>query len=105
MGLTLQELISLSDDTYAALGWNGGGGLEISCNVIEVGDIWLYFEIHDSVMVKYGPNLYDAFNKLFNILKGIWGQRAKTIEFCDTDDEDNQSGYYAAIELAETVEE
>jgi len=105
MGLTLRDLLKLEYATSEALGWNGGGRLSVSYNVIEVGDIWMDFEIHDSKMVELGPDLYNTFGRLDDKLRNIWGQKAKTIEFCDTDDERNQSGYYVSIELAETVEE
>jgi hypothetical protein len=104
MGLTLQDLLKLEYATSEALGWNGGGRLDVSYNVINMGDVWLDFEIHDSRMVELGPDLYTTFDTLYGEIKNIWGQNAKTIQFCDTDDEKNQSGYYVSIELEETVE-
>lgn len=103
--VTLRDLLKLEHATSEALGWNGGGRLSVSYNVFEMGDIWLDFEIHDSVMVELGPDLYETFDNLYGKLKRIWMEKAKTIQFCDTDDEDNQSGYYVSIELAEIVEE
>ena len=105
MGLTLQDLLKLEYATSEALGWNGSGRLDVSYNVIEVGDIWLDFEIHDSVMVKLGPDLFTTFDTLYWRLVNIWVTKAKNIQFCDTDDEKNQSGYYVSIELEEAVEE
>jgi len=100
MGLTLQELISLDHDTSLALGWRDGGNINIAYSIMEVGDIWIDWEIHYTIMEN---DLYHLFKSLNEKLKSIWGEKAKTIEFHDTDDEDNQSGHYVSIELAEVV--
>lgn len=104
MSLTLQDLIKLEYATNEAIGWNGGGRIDVSYNVIEAGDIWIDFEIHDSAMVDLGPDLYETFDTLYGRIRNIWGKLAKNIQFCDTDDERNQSGYYVSIKLAEIVE-
>ena len=103
MGLTLQELIKLDEETYTTLGWNSNN-MNVSCDNMDIGDIWLYCDVHPSALEKFN-DLYEAFDSLYGGLKNIWGDKAKNIEFHDTDDDDNLSGYFVAIELTEIVEE
>lgn len=95
--MNVSELIELSDKAYEILGWNGGGSIDLGHNVEEVGDLVMYCEVHDSVMVKTS-DLLEAFETLKAHLEAVFGKYAAGFDFFE--DEKSQSGYSVAIRMA-----
>ena len=92
--MNIKYLIAKTEQAHGGLGWRQGGAMDMGYNVEEVGDVWLYIDIHNSAM---GGNLLDCLNKHMNYLKNIFGDSAKKIEFFEN--ETSPSGYCVAIEL------
>ena len=86
------ELIELTQRTHEILGWNGGGNIILEPNVMDVGDLWLYIEIHHS---KIGSDLLESFEEMKNQLEALYGGKQLGIEFNEYEKAD--SGYGCSI--------
>jgi hypothetical protein len=93
--MKVQELLELNDKAHEILGWNSPANrLELGYNEKEVGDTWLYVDIHQEATVG---DLCECFNDLKAKLEVTFGHWAAGFEFLEV--ESSESGYGVAIPL------
>ncbi len=101
MGLTLQELLKLSERTTGALGWNPGQpAFDISIGNEEADDIQLYYDIHPTIL---RGDLLQGFNDIYEKIQ-FWNKYACKIEIWPHDDPDEFCDYYLMVQLKEINE-
>ena len=92
--MNVKYLMAKNEQAYFGLGWSAGGSIDLGYNVMEMGDLWMYIDIH-SHGIK--GELLSSLNECLKYMKDIFGDAAKTIDFFEN--EESPSGYSIAVEL------
>lgn len=95
MSLTIDEIIDLNNRVHEVCGWGESHCLDIGYNVLEKGDLILYFNVNLNVL---DDNLVNSIPELYERLREACRNYAENIKIHD-DFEDSPSGYLVAIVL------